>query len=139
MYYWRLCKNHINETVIFHVIPLSIISHRVAQLTFHFWKTFQKGLGTQVKLRIALYSQTNSQDERNIQTLEDMLRACEIYFKGSWDYNLPLIKYSYNDSYDSTISWNLLKIFMVEDIGLQFDGLRLVSPHFFVPILYMRL
>ena len=32
-----------------------------------------------------------------------MLRACEIDFRGSWDDNLPLIEFSYNNSYHSSI------------------------------------
>ena len=28
-----------------------------------------------------------------------MLRACVIDFKGSWDYNLPLIEFAYNNIY----------------------------------------
>nr|GEU59237.1 retrotransposon protein, putative, Ty3-gypsy subclass [Tanacetum cinerariifolium] len=46
---------------------------------------------------------TNGQSERTIQTLEDMLRACVIDFGGSWDVRLPLAKFSYNDSYHSSI------------------------------------
>ncbi|GKC78452.1 putative reverse transcriptase domain-containing protein [Tanacetum coccineum] len=38
-----------------------------------------------------------------IQTLEDMLRACVIDFEGSWDTHLPLAKFSYNNSYNSSI------------------------------------
>ena len=38
------------------------------------------------------------------QTLEDMLRACVIGFKGNWDNHLLLIEFSYNNSYHSSIS-----------------------------------
>jgi len=41
--------------------------------------------------------------QRTIQTLEDMLRACVIDFKGNWDNPLPLIEFSYNNSYHSSI------------------------------------
>ena len=44
------------------------------------------------------------QAERTIQTLEDMLRACIIDFKGCLDDHLPLIEFSYNNSYYSSIS-----------------------------------
>ncbi|WMV49970.1 hypothetical protein MTR67_043355 [Solanum verrucosum] len=44
------------------------------------------------------------QAERTIQTLEDMLRACVIDFKGNWDEHLPLIEFSYNNSYHSSIA-----------------------------------
>ena len=38
-----------------------------------------------------------------IQTLEDMLRACVLEFKGSWDMHLPLVEFAYNNSYHSSI------------------------------------
>ncbi|GJR29018.1 copia protein [Tanacetum coccineum] len=37
------------------------------------------------------------------RTLEDMLRACVIDFGGSWDRHLPLVKFSYNNSYHASI------------------------------------
>ncbi|GJS35433.1 putative reverse transcriptase domain-containing protein [Tanacetum coccineum] len=44
-----------------------------------------------------------SSSERTIQTLEDMLRACIMDFGGSWDTHLPLIEFSYNNSYYTSI------------------------------------
>ncbi|GJY56783.1 hypothetical protein Tco_0455898 [Tanacetum coccineum] len=41
--------------------------------------------------------------ERTIQTLEDMLRACVLHFRGSWDVHLPLVEFSYNNSYHSSV------------------------------------
>nr|GEX18390.1 putative reverse transcriptase domain-containing protein [Tanacetum cinerariifolium] len=38
-----------------------------------------------------------------IQTLEDMLRACVLDFRGSWDVHLPLVEFSYNNSYHSSV------------------------------------
>ena len=38
-----------------------------------------------------------------IQTLEDMLRACVIKFKGSWDTHLALMEFAYNNSYQASI------------------------------------
>ena len=38
-----------------------------------------------------------------IQTLEDMLRACVLDFKESWEDQLPLIEFAYNNSYHATI------------------------------------
>ncbi|GKF42271.1 putative reverse transcriptase domain-containing protein, partial [Tanacetum coccineum] len=49
------------------------------------------------------HPQTNGQSERTIQTLEDMLRACVIYFGNGWDRYLPLIEFSYNNSYHTSI------------------------------------
>ncbi|KAH0709388.1 hypothetical protein KY284_010815 [Solanum tuberosum] len=52
----------------------------------------------------AFHPQMDGQAERTIQTLEDMLRACVIDFKGNWDDHLPLIEFAYNNSYHSSIA-----------------------------------
>ena len=63
----------------------------------------QKALGTQLKFSTTFHPQTDSQSERTIQTLEDMLRACIIDFGGSWNKKLPLIEFSYNNSYQASL------------------------------------
>ncbi|GKB15115.1 putative reverse transcriptase domain-containing protein [Tanacetum coccineum] len=54
-----------------------------------------------MKVEIATY--TDGQSERTIQTLEDMLRACVIDFRKGWDRHLPLVEFSYNNSYHTSI------------------------------------
>ncbi|GKC08109.1 putative reverse transcriptase domain-containing protein, partial [Tanacetum coccineum] len=51
----------------------------------------------------AYHPQTDGQSERTIQTLEDMLRACVIDFGNGWDRHLPLVEFSYNNSYHTSI------------------------------------
>ena len=51
----------------------------------------------------AFHPQTDGQSEQTIQILEDMLRACVLDLKGSWDEHLPLVEFSYNNSYQATI------------------------------------
>ncbi|GKD40320.1 putative reverse transcriptase domain-containing protein [Tanacetum coccineum] len=46
---------------------------------------------------------TDGQSERTIQTLEDMLRAYVIDFGKGWDKHLPLVEFSYNNSYHTII------------------------------------
>ena len=60
-------------------------------------------MGTKVKLSTALHPQTYGQAVCTNKTLEDMLRACEIDFKGNRDEHFPLIKFFYNNSYYWTI------------------------------------
>ncbi|GJZ53888.1 putative reverse transcriptase domain-containing protein, partial [Tanacetum coccineum] len=62
-----------------------------------------RALGTRLDLSTAYNPQTDGQSECTIQTLEDMLRACIIDFGGSWDVHLLLAKFSYNNSYHSSI------------------------------------
>ena len=49
------------------------------------------------------HPQMEGQSERTIQTLEDMLRACVLDLKGSWEEHLPLVEFAYNNSYQVSI------------------------------------
>nr|GEX85147.1 reverse transcriptase domain-containing protein [Tanacetum cinerariifolium] len=65
--------------------------------------SIQSALGTQLDMSTAYHPQTNGQSERTIQTLKDMLRACVIDFGKGWEKHLPLIEFSYNNSYHASI------------------------------------
>ncbi|GJX26942.1 putative reverse transcriptase domain-containing protein, partial [Tanacetum coccineum] len=68
-----------------------------------FGNSLHKALGTQLNLSTAYHLQTDGQSERTIQTLEDMLRACVIDFGNGQDRHLPLVEFSYNNSYHTSI------------------------------------
>ncbi|GJU11930.1 putative reverse transcriptase domain-containing protein [Tanacetum coccineum] len=55
------------------------------------------------KLARMYLKETGGQSERTIQTLEDMLCACVIDFGKGWVNHLPLVKFSYNNSYHVSI------------------------------------
>ncbi|GJV01368.1 putative reverse transcriptase domain-containing protein [Tanacetum coccineum] len=60
-------------------------------------------LGTQLDMSTAYHPETDGQSERTIQTLKDMLRSCVIYFGKGWEKHLPLVEFSYNNSYHASI------------------------------------
>ncbi|GJZ23581.1 putative reverse transcriptase domain-containing protein [Tanacetum coccineum] len=62
-----------------------------------------EALGTQLDMSTAYHPETDGQSERTIQTLEDMLRACVIDFGKGWEKHLPLVEFSYNNSYHASI------------------------------------
>ncbi|GKE95742.1 putative reverse transcriptase domain-containing protein, partial [Tanacetum coccineum] len=62
-----------------------------------------KAMGTRLDMSMAYHPETDGQSERTIQTLEDMLRACIIDFGNGWEGHLPLIEFSYNNSYHTSI------------------------------------
>ncbi|GJZ37050.1 putative reverse transcriptase domain-containing protein [Tanacetum coccineum] len=64
--------------------------------------SLQEALGTQLDMSTVYHLQTDGQSGRTIQTLEDMLRACVIDFGKSWDRHLPLLEFSYNNSYHTS-------------------------------------
>ncbi|GJZ21606.1 putative reverse transcriptase domain-containing protein, partial [Tanacetum coccineum] len=73
----KLARIYINEIVARHGVSVSIISDRDGRFASHLWQA--------------------------LQTLEDMLRACVMDFGGSWDTHLPLVEFSYNNSYHTSI------------------------------------
>ncbi|GJZ43528.1 putative reverse transcriptase domain-containing protein [Tanacetum coccineum] len=66
-------------------------------------KAFESALGTQLDMNMAYHPKTDGQSERTIQTLEDMLRACIIDFGKGWERHLPLVEFSYNNSFHANI------------------------------------
>nr|GEW41923.1 putative reverse transcriptase domain-containing protein [Tanacetum cinerariifolium] len=99
----KLAQLYLKEIVCSYGVPVSIILDRDSQFTSRFWETLQKVLGTQLNLSTAYHPEMDGQSKRTIQTLEDMLRACAIDFGNSWDRHLPLVEFSYNNSYHASI------------------------------------
>ena len=54
-------------------------------------------------MSIVFHPQTDGHSEKTIQTLKDMLWACVLYLKGSWEEHLPLVEFTYNNSYQVSI------------------------------------
>ncbi|GKE84434.1 putative reverse transcriptase domain-containing protein, partial [Tanacetum coccineum] len=75
----KLGRLYIDEIIARHGVPVSIILDRDEWFTSRFWQTLQKALGTRLDI------------------------TCVIDFGGSWDVHLPLVEFSYNNSYHSGI------------------------------------
>ncbi|GJW37541.1 ty3-gypsy retrotransposon protein [Tanacetum coccineum] len=99
----RLARLYLNKIVARHGVSISIISDRDSHFTSRFWQSIQEALGTRLDISMAYHHQTDGQSERTIQTLEDMLRVCVLDFKGSWDVHLPLVEFSYDNSYHFSV------------------------------------
>ena len=99
----RFYQLYIREIVQLHGVPVSIVSDRDSRFTTHFWKSFQKAMGTRLTMSTTFHPQTDGQSERTIPMLEDMLRACVLGHQGSWEEHLPLVEFAYNNSYQASI------------------------------------
>ncbi|GJZ23680.1 putative reverse transcriptase domain-containing protein [Tanacetum coccineum] len=97
------CAKYLKEVVSRHGVPVPIISDRDGKFASYFWRSLYKALGTRLDMSIAYHPHTDGKSERTIQTLEDTLRACALDFKKGWDKHLPLIEFSYNNSYHTSI------------------------------------
>ncbi|KAL4017803.1 hypothetical protein IC575_021375 [Cucumis melo] len=99
----QLARLYVDKIVSQYGVPVSIVSDRDPKFTSKFWPSLQKTMGTRLKFSTSFHPQTDGQSERTIQTLEDMLRACVLQLKGSWDTHLLLMEFAYNNSYQSCI------------------------------------
>ncbi|GKB76204.1 putative reverse transcriptase domain-containing protein [Tanacetum coccineum] len=71
----KLMKLYMKEVVTRHGVPVSIISDRDGRFTSLFWKALHKALGTRLDMN----------------------------FGKSWDRHLPLVEFSYNNNYHTSI------------------------------------
>ncbi|WMV24984.1 hypothetical protein MTR67_018369 [Solanum verrucosum] len=110
-----------------HYLPMktSFSSKHYARL--YIWK--MKGLGTKVKLKTTFHPQTDGQARCTIQTIEYMLRVFVINFKSNCDDHLPLIEFSYNSNYHSSIQIAPFEALYGRRCRFLLIGLKLVS-HF---------
>ncbi|GKE99920.1 putative reverse transcriptase domain-containing protein [Tanacetum coccineum] len=99
----KLARMYIKEVVTRHRISILIICDHDPKFTSHFWRSLQKALGTSLDMSTVYHPQTDGQSDRAIQTLKDMLRTCVIDFGNGWVRHLPLVKFSYNNSYHASI------------------------------------
>ena len=99
----KLAQLYVEEIVRIHGVPISIVTDQDPKFTSRFWSSLQDAMGTRLHFYTSFHPENDGQSKRTIQTLEDMLRACMIEFKGSWDTHLSLMEFAYNNSYQSSI------------------------------------
>ncbi|GJY67116.1 putative reverse transcriptase domain-containing protein, partial [Tanacetum coccineum] len=100
-------------------------------------RSLLKALGTSLDMSTAYHPQTGGQSERTIQTLEGVLRAYVIEFRNGWVKHLPLVEFSYNNSYHASIKATPLEalyeqkcrspVCWVEVGDLQLTGTKIVQ------------
>jgi len=99
----KLTELYVREVVRLHRVPESIVSDRDPRFTSRFWQSLQAALGTHLRMSSAYHPQTDGQSERTIQSLEDLLRSCVLDHMGNWNDVLPLVEFTFNNSYHSSI------------------------------------
>ncbi|GJX29658.1 putative reverse transcriptase domain-containing protein [Tanacetum coccineum] len=80
--------------------PLCQETDTMEKLTRQYLKEVASRHGVPV---LIISDRDNGQSKRTIQTLEDMLRACMMYFGKGCDRHLSLIEFSYNNNYHTCI------------------------------------
>jgi hypothetical protein len=93
----------ISEVIFLHEIPKKITSDRDSQFTSRFWKSLQLALVTQLNLSTTYHPKTDGKTERVNQIMEDMLRMHVMDNQTHWEKYLPLVYFTYNNIFDSSI------------------------------------
>jgi len=99
----RLAQLYISEIVKLHGVSSSIVSDRDPCFTSRFWQALQSAMGSRLSMSSAYHPQTDGQSKRTIQSLEDLLQTCVLDHLGAWDEVLPLVEFTYNNSFHTGI------------------------------------
>ncbi|KAL0308189.1 UNVERIFIED_CONTAM: Transposon Ty3-G Gag-Pol polyprotein [Sesamum calycinum] len=90
----KLAELYVLKIMRLHGVLVSTVSDRDPRFTSHFLGSLQRALGTKLHFSTAFHPQTDGESERTIQTLEDMMRACTMEFKGNLNDHLPLMEFA---------------------------------------------
>jgi hypothetical protein len=92
-----------SRIVYLHGVRKKIVSDKGTQFTSKFWERLHETLDTQLHFCYTYQPQTDGQTERVNQIPEDMLRACALQYRRSWDTSLSYVEFSYNNSYQKSL------------------------------------
>ena len=93
-------------------VPSNIVSNQGSIFTSTFWLALCHYLRIKRCLSMTSHPQTNSQMERQNQTLEQYLRAYVNYQQDNWARLLPMAKYAYNNAVNASFGLTLFKALM---------------------------
>ncbi|XP_073120440.1 uncharacterized protein [Henckelia pumila] len=113
-----------SDVVRLHGVPKSIVSDRDPRFTSHFLHSLQEALGTRLHLSTSYHPQTDGQSEHTIQILEEMLRAVILDFGVSLQKSLPLVEFSYNNIYQSSIQMAPFEALYAQDRQEKYANVR---------------
>jgi transposase InsO family protein len=106
----NLAELYIARIVCLHGVPKKIVSDRGTQFTSRFWEKLHEAMDTKLNFSSVYHPQIDGQTERVNQILEDMLRACALKDKKSWDKYLPYAEFSYNNSYQKSLKMSPFEV-----------------------------
>ena len=102
----KLAKLYIKHIVCLHGVPVSIISDRGSVLPLGFGRSRRKQWAPDL-ISWLLFILRQMVNLRERSKLEEMLRMYIMDLADSWNDHLPLVEFSYNNSYHSNIEMAL--------------------------------
>ena len=93
----------IREVYSKHGMPISIVSDRDPRFTSDFFRDFCRHLQIELHMSTAFYPKSDGQTECMNRYVEAILRAFVNPSQDNWDLCLPLVEFSINNAYQSSI------------------------------------
>jgi hypothetical protein len=93
----------VSEVIHLYEIPKKIILDRDSRFTSRFWTSLQLVLGTQLNLSTTYHHETDGKMKRVNQFMEYILRMYVIDNQTHWEKYLPLVEFTYNNNFHSSI------------------------------------
>jgi hypothetical protein len=106
----KYAELYIARVLCLYGVPKMIISDRGSQFVARFWEQLHASLRIHLIHSSTYHPQIDGQTKRVNQLLEDMLRACVMENQSSWDKHLPLVEFSYNNSYQGSLKMAPFKV-----------------------------
>eukprot|EP01018_Ginkgo_biloba_P022706 Gb_16862 [translate_table: standard] len=113
----KIAELFFKDIVRLHGLPKSIVLNRDSKFLNHFWKTFWKILGTELKFSSAYHPQT----ELVNKSLGNLLRSLAGSKPKQWDQVLAQAEFTFNGSFNKTIDCPMRENIIKE---LHSGGLR---------------
>lgn len=98
-----LANKFVQEVFWLHGVLEVIISDNDSRITSIFWQTLYASLGTKLNISSDYHPETNGQTEKVNQVLEDLLRMYCMDQHYKWEEYLPLVEFSYNNTFHYSI------------------------------------
>ncbi|XP_050909991.1 uncharacterized protein LOC127123854 [Lathyrus oleraceus] len=106
----RVDKNGVDEVCSFYSDEIGLSIGEVGEAVYQedcgfawFWESLRMDLGTNFHLSSTYHPQENGQTKRIIQSLEDLMRDCVLEKERALDRFLPLIEFTYNNTFHASI------------------------------------
>lgn len=96
-------KRFVKDVFYLHGFLENIILDRDSKLTFEFWQTLHKEVGTQLNFSSSYHPELDGQIERVNQVLEDMLKMYYMDQKTKWEDYLHLVEFTYNITFQTSL------------------------------------
>ena len=98
----ELARIYLEAVYSHHGMSKVLISNRGTQFTSMFWKSLSGLFKTKLAMSMAYHPKRDGQTKQANHTIKDMLHAFTLEEHDEWDWSLPMVEFSYNNSLNAS-------------------------------------